>query len=379
MLTALPVSSEQRLQQIALARQAVLHGGKSQPGILAEPWIERSWQRCLASGKKPEQTVGFDILPPQILRRTEEANQVLAAAARPVLEKLGAASASTRYFAILTNAQGVVVDVNGAIDRRDRRVDLITRIGVDLSEDSVGTTAIGAALTELQPVWLHRGEHFFNANSAYSCAGAPLFGPDGRCAGMLDLTGVDTVERPELKHLVVQSARSIENALIQNRPHDLMIRLNWSSQSLGDDMDGMVCLDPDGWVTGANPAARQMVPALQNAGAAAVHCSELFAMPYEMLFDAAKSNPMSYPQAIDVPLWSGLRLHALPLLRGRAPAAGRLGGRGTPVPTLQLKDIETALIRKAVSDARGNIVKAARALGISRATVYRRLGERPTK
>ena len=377
MLTALPVSSEQRLQQIAHARKAVLQGGKSQPGMLGEPWIERSWQRCLASGKSPEQAVSFDMLSPQTQRRTEEANQVLVQAARPVLEKLGAAIASTRYFAILTNAQGVVVDVNGAIDRRDRRVDLITRIGVDLSEDSVGTTAIGAALTELQPVWLHRGEHFFNANSAYSCAGAPLFGPDGRCAGMLDLTGVDTVERPELKHLVVQSARSIENALIQNRPHDLMIRLNWSSQNLGDDMDGMVCLDPDGWVTGANPAARQMVPALQKSDASAVHCSELFAMPYEMLFDAAKSNPLAYPQAIDVPLWSGLRLHALPLLHGRAPAAGRLGGRGAPAPTLQLKDIETALIRTAVSDARGNIMKAARALGISRATVYRRLGEKP--
>ncbi|WP_372825576.1 helix-turn-helix domain-containing protein, partial [Polaromonas sp.] len=262
---------------------------------------------------------------------------------------------------------------------RDRRVDLITRIGVDLSEQSVGTTAIGAALAELQPVWLHRGEHFFNANSAYSCAGAPLFGPDGHCVGMLDLTGVDTVERPELKHLVVQSARSIENALIQSRPHDLLIRLNWSSHSLGDDMDGLVGLDPDGWVLGANPAARQMVPALQAGNPAAVHCSELFAMPYEMLFDAAKSATLGYPQAMDVPLWSGLRLHALPLLRGQAAVPGRLGGRAAPAPALPLKDVETALIHKAVSEARGNVMKAARALGISRATVYRRLGGKAGK
>ncbi|RZJ26982.1 MAG: histidine kinase [Haliea sp.] len=373
MLTVLPPSSDQRLQQIAHARQAVLREGKNPSGLLDQPWIERSWQRCLASGKTPDQAVGFDVLSPQALRRTEEANHVLVQAARPVLEKLGAAIASTRYFAILTNAQGVVVDVNGAIDRRDRRADLITRIGVDLSEDSVGTTAIGAALTELQPVWLHRGEHFFNANAAYSCAGAPLFGPDGRCAGMLDLTGVDTVERPELKHLVVQSARSIENALIQSRPHNLLVRLNWSSHSLGDDMDGLVSLDPDGWVLGANPAARQMVPALQPGGAAAVHCSELFAMPYEMLFDAAKSGTLGYPQAIDVPLWSGLRLHALPLLRGQAATAGPMGTRAA-TPALPLKDVETALIRKAVNEARGNVMKAARALGISRATVYRRLG-----
>ncbi len=373
MLTVLPPSPDQRLQQIAHARQAVLQDRKGASGLLAEPWIERSWQRCLASGKTPDQAVGFDTLSAQALRRTEEANHVLVQAARPVLEKLGAAIASTRYFAILTNAQGVVVDVNGAIDRRDRRAHLITRIGVDLSEDSVGTTAIGAALTELQPVWLHRGEHFFTANSAYSCAGAPLFGPDGRCAGMLDLTGVDTVERPELKHLVVQSARSIENALIQGRPHELLIRLNWSSHSLGDDMDGLIGVDSDGWVLGANPAARQMVPALQAGSPAAVHCSELFAMPYEMLFDAAKSGTLGDPQAIDVPLWSGLRLHALPMLRGQVDTTGRLGQRAA-APGLPLKDVETALIRKAVNEAKGNVMKAARALGISRATVYRRLG-----
>ncbi|HYW57498.1 MAG TPA: helix-turn-helix domain-containing protein [Polaromonas sp.] len=376
MLPVLPPSSDQRLQQIAQARQAVLQDGKSPSGTLAEDWIERSWRRCLDSGQRPDQHITFDLISAEAALRAKEANEVLVQAARPVLEKLGAAIASTRYFAILTNAQGVVVDVNGAIDRQDRRASLITRIGVDLSEASVGTTAIGAALSELQPVWLHRGEHFFNANASYSCAGAPLFGPDGQCAGMLDLTGVDVVERPELKHLVVQSARSIENALTQSRPHELMIRLNWSSHSLGEESDGLICLDPDGWVTGANPVARQMVPSLAANSSSPAHCSELFAMPFEMLFDAANSNPMSYAQAIDVPLWSGLRLQALPLRCGNGPVRSSKESRA---PDLPLKDVETALIRKAVSDAKGNVMKAARTLGISRATVYRRLAGGKTK
>ena len=44
----------------------------------------------------------------------------------------------------------------------------------------------------------------------------------------------------------------------------------------------------DGWVTGANQAARHMVAQI-NAGndATPLHSSELFAMPFEMLFDAA--------------------------------------------------------------------------------------------
>ncbi|MDP3605692.1 MAG: helix-turn-helix domain-containing protein, partial [Polaromonas sp.] len=71
--------------------------------------------------------------------------------------------------------------------------------------------------------------------------------------------------------------------------------------------------------------------------------------------------------------WSGLRLHALPMLRGQVATPGRLGQRAA-APALPLKDVETALIRKAVNEAKGNVMKAARALGISRATVYRRLG-----
>jgi transcriptional regulator of acetoin/glycerol metabolism len=50
-------------------------------------------------------------------------------------------------------------------------------------------------------------------------------------------------------------------------------------------------------------------------------------------------------------------------------------GRSTTDPR-PLRDVEAALIRKAVEDARGNVVEAARALGISRATVYRKLGHK---
>ena len=364
-------AGQDRLRQIERARQAVMEEGRSMTDMLVQgwfegAWIERSWRRCLGQGQLPQDRIGFDVVPEQQIRRVAEANHVLVSVARPVLEQLGRAIASTRYFAILTNEDGVVVDAHGPVDRSDPRATVITRVGVDLSERSVGTTAIGAALAERHPVWLHRGEHFFHATSCYSCAGAPLFGPDGRCVGMLDLTGIDAVERPELKHLVAQSARSIENALTLAQPHRLVLRINWPGRLLGDDGDGLLCLDEDGWVTGSNGAARQMIPTLAAAADGPVHCSELFAQPWEPLFDGSR---LGEQPPVDVPLWSGLRLACLP------QAAGEV--RTGPGARMPLRAVEIALIRKAVSDARGNVMEAARTLGISRATVYRKLAQKP--
>lgn len=372
MPSSAPLAAAHRHAQIAQARHALLAQGTVPARAEVEPWIARSWQRCLAQGHKPSHRVVFDAVSAAALRRSEEQNRRLLQAARPVLEQLTRAIAGMRYFALLTDARGIVVDVEGHCDPQDPRSSAIGRVGIDLSEAAVGTTAIGAALTELQPVWLHRGEHFFDDNGSYSCAGAPLFDPAGRCIGMLDLTGVDVPERPELRHLVARSARAMEDALLLQLPHALLLRLNWPGCPLGGEGDGLLALDGDGFVVGANSMARQLVPQPLAAHETPSHASDLLAMPWASLFNAARRPA----QPLDLPLWSGLRLQALAQRPEHAqgpcrpaPALASIPAAGAP-----LREAETALIRLAVQNARGNVAEAARALGISRATVYRKLG-----
>jgi transcriptional regulator of acetoin/glycerol metabolism len=187
---------------------------------------------------------------------------------------------------------------------------------------------------------------------------------------MLDVTGVDAQERPELKHLVRQSATKIENTLVTSQNHALLLRLNWPGNALGSDADGMLCLNSDGWITGANRVARQMVPGLTNSGMANVHVSEVFGLPFEHLFDASK-----YPQTPwELPLWSGLRLQAQAIAQADEVYTLRTGPQ--LAPALPLRDLEAAMIRQAVDKARGNVGQAALALGISRATLYRKLGSK---
>ena len=359
-----------RALAITQARRACIDGMGPAASAPVEPWLLRSWQRCLAAGRRPDQRVAFNTVARASIQEAQERHRALIGAARPVLARLSRAIADTRYFAILTDARGMVIDVGdlpGGSDEATRRARDIGRVGIDLSERAVGTTAIGAVLAEQAPVWLHRAEHFFDDTGVYSCAGAPLFGPQGDCIGMLDLTGVQVVERPELRHLAALSARSIENALVHAQPHALLLRLNWPGCASGDDADGLLGLDADGCVVASNGTARQMLqqPLARGTTSQPCHASDLFALPVDMLWDAARrSDP------IDVPLWSGLRLQ---VWAQRADA-----GTNTSAPAVapRLRDMESALIRKAVEAARGNVAEAARALGISRATVYRKLAAR---
>ena len=375
--TMSPPQPEPRLEGIALTRNAVMHGQSHAAMQYVQPWITQSWQRCLSQGHQPTERLGFDMVGHSLQRRSKEANYALRMAARPSLEQLGIAIAQTRYFAILTNALGTVVDTSGAIDRSDRRADVIARIGVDLSEYAVGTTAIGSTLIEQRTTWLHRGEHFYQDASCYSCAGAPITGPDGKCAGMVDVTGIDAQERPALMHLVTTSARSIENALVLAQPHAIVLHLQWPGQRSGKDGEGLVCVQTDGAISAMNPTARHML-GVATVPSAALQLCDIFAVSTGSLFDAQRRDSW-----LEVPLWSGLHLQV------RASAAGTLAPKlrsqgltslpaplaaSMSTPTQGLKNHETQLIRQTVTQLRGNVAAAAAQLGISRATIYRKLG-----
>jgi sigma-54 dependent transcriptional regulator, acetoin dehydrogenase operon transcriptional activator AcoR len=365
-MTAL--NTDARLEGIALARNAVLQGHPQVAAQYVQPWITQSWQRCLQAGYVPDKRLGFDMVSMAAQERSKEANHALRQAARRSLEQLGVAIAQTRYFVILTNAQGMVVDTSGVIDRSDKRADVIARIGVDLSEAAVGTTAIGSTLIEQRTTWLHRGEHFYQDASCYSCAGAPITAPDGQCAGMVDVTGIDTQEHPALMHLVATSARAIENSLVLAQPHAIVLHLQWPGQRGGKDGEGLVCVRSDGTLSAFNPVARQML-GLPQLSLVPTHLSDVFAVTPGTLFDAKQ-----HAAWLAVPLWSGLHLQVRTSVAGTlAPKSGTLGTGLSP--TKALKAHEDDVIRHTVTQLRGNVAAAAAQLGISRATIYRKLGK----
>jgi sigma-54 dependent transcriptional regulator, acetoin dehydrogenase operon transcriptional activator AcoR len=345
---------------IELRRRTILIEGVSPT---SSDWLERSWRRCLDLGHKPENEAIFQAVSHSKIKYTIEEHHDLIVAAQPVMQQLAKSIANTQYFAILTDRHGQVLNAEGVVDKRDKRASQITAIGVDLSEQAVGTTAICAALTEQKPVWLHRGEHFLSSNNIYSCAGAPIFGSQNDCIGMLDLTGYDVPERRELVRLAARSAKDIQNAVVnreaENSKGAKVLYLQWLGSAFDMASVGMIVFNDEGMTTGFNRAALDWLPDL--AIQKSQHCEALFSLSANQFFSSLHGGRTAV-----LPLWSGIQVTA------------RWQNSEPENNESNLRNVEAELVYRAITSARGNVAIAAQKLGISRATLYRKL-HKPTK
>ena len=75
MLAAADPTSLHRKALIQRARQSVLLGAGGEVSL--EPWITRSWQRCLAAGLHPGHKVVFNPISGQALRQLADESHAL--------------------------------------------------------------------------------------------------------------------------------------------------------------------------------------------------------------------------------------------------------------------------------------------------------------
>lgn len=292
---------------------------KSATSALTASWRRSMLKHGLDPGdrRRPER-----LSQPELAARREAMEPFLHVAA-PQLDQLYNLVCLSGCNVLLTDAEGVVLDQRMSEADAAQFRDWGLWQGADWSEAVQGTNGIGTCLVEGRQVTIHRDEHFHTRNIGMSCMDAPIWGPDGRLLAALDVSSAraDQTERYNrlISAQITQTARAIETVFFRASFPDARIVV---ASDEGGDAAMLLAVDKDDLAVGATRAARRALGLEREGTIRPRPASDLLGREDEMSgFDKA----------------------------------------------------ERAAVARALARAGGNVSAAARALGIGRATMYRRM------
>ena len=223
------------------------------------PLIAASWQRCW--GKvNPNSTMEFTRMGPDYLLASQTASFDLMAIARPVMEDIYQCIQKSGTAILLTNSIGCVLDMIGDDEILKIMYEWGCGVGGILSEELIGTSSFGLALTERMPVEVAGNEHFVKQFHVATGAAAPIFHISGRLLGVLGL--VMPVDRYHVHSLglVAAAARAVENQhqsdLLMAEQNSQLAQLNTILSTISE---GILVWNTAQVLVHANHAASQML------------------------------------------------------------------------------------------------------------------------
>ena len=251
--------------------------------------IDTSHRRSTGFGLSEIDQPDFSAAARGQMNEALEANRFLYQHAAPIMETLYHQIANTQSMVLLTARSGMVLHSLGDADFLEKASRVALAPGVDWSEKSKGTNAIGTALAEEHPVVVHGSQHYLQANRFLTCSCTPIFDPYGKVIGALDVTGDHRSYHQHTMALARMSAQMIENHMFAAVfPKEVIVRFHSRAEFLGTLMEGIVVLTPEGRFVTANRSAQFQLGLSSNALGAHTF-SSLFGLSISQFLDRVRA------------------------------------------------------------------------------------------
>lgn len=387
-------------QRTALARERFFEDSVRPSGLVSETVIQ-SWDRCRLQGHRSDKLPALDPVGKSALSAALARNEDLIRAARVELEQLQVSLSGTHCRALLTDERGVIVHISPNADEANQSVlNKASRLGVNLVENRLGTSAPGIVVHTGQACDVQGGEHFYHLFRELRCAAAPIRDIHGQLAGVLDLSTEARDFGFDAAAVVGIFATTIGNRLLVAQSHELLVlRFQTAPSLLHTPMEGLLGVDTHGRVIWMNRVGHSLLGVNEHSALTRVH--DLLGADLQSLLRLCGAKQ---PLLLKLPSGLGIWVLASPPgapLGNAQPSAGRLSGdpqlQQAPDPAASpaalappaeaerpatvevsacaasLAESQQRLIGETLNANHGNVAKTARLLGVSRGLVYRHM------
>jgi len=243
-------------KEVNVAWERFLNGGNSSSSVGLRPTIFDSWRRCVLGRVDPSLHQAQMMLDDSEMDELRRHNARLIYASAPFMVQAQRLLAQTGTVMILTDPQGIILDVEGDQHLRDAMERVRLTPGAFWNETSSGTNAIGTALVLGQPTQIHASEHFCEEVKKWTCSATVIRDPSsGSILGALDISGFGSTYNQHSLPLVAMTAERIENRLVQIEMERRFELLELSGHRLSAHAEGVIIFDSNGHLVKANDKA----------------------------------------------------------------------------------------------------------------------------
>ena len=280
-------------QQLQQARQLFFDRGELPDGLV-DALIVRSWERCRRFGLTENYAIpGVESLDRVALKSEQDRNRYLLLQGRPIMEHVYEQIRESGSMVILADANGLLLETVGDPDFVDRAGRIALSAGASWDENQRGTNAIGTALAEELPTAVLGAEHFLGNNSFLTCCASPIFGPDGRLVGVLDISGDYRSQQRHTLGLVRLSSLLVEKRLFEcTHARDIIVCFHSRPDFLSSPKEGLAAVSPDGQVLAVNRAGLEIL-GVRQVDAVRRDFSMVFESSLAALIDRLRNNPQA--------------------------------------------------------------------------------------
>lgn len=219
--------------------------------------IRRSWSRCRESGVDPGQEKCWDIRDE---RELGEEYRLLRELSLDVQTEIYGLIRSQGLLVTVSERRGYLLAMFGDVKALRAADRLNFGPGANWSEGSVGTNAIGTALTCGHPLRVQGTEHYCESHHGWVCTAAPIFGWDGKPLAVVDISGPLDSDHSRTLELAMYGARLIESRLYRMQAAQQLFQGSEVLRTLfQSQLAGLIYVDPNGRILDANAAAAALL------------------------------------------------------------------------------------------------------------------------